>query len=30
MLLGFRGVLTLDQWKKLQAEEPPRHGPDHR
>jgi len=26
MLLGFRGVLTLDQWKKLQAEEPPRHG----
>jgi len=28
MLLGFRGVLTLDQWKKLQAEEPPRRGPD--
>ena len=26
MLLGFRGVLTLEQWKKLQAEEPPRHG----
>jgi periplasmic protein CpxP/Spy len=26
MLLGFRGVLTLDQWKKLQAERPPRHG----
>jgi periplasmic protein CpxP/Spy len=26
MLLGFRGVLTLDQWKKLQAEAPPRHG----
>jgi protein CpxP len=24
MLLGFRGVLTLDQWKKLQAEAPPR------
>jgi Spy/CpxP family protein refolding chaperone len=24
MLLGFRGVLALDQWKKLQAEEPPR------
>jgi protein CpxP len=23
MLLGFRGVLTLDQWKKLQAESPP-------
>lgn len=30
MLLGFRGVLTLDQWKKLQAEEPPRRGPDRR
>jgi protein CpxP len=30
MLLGFRGVLTLDQWKKLQAEEPPRLGPDRR
>jgi Spy/CpxP family protein refolding chaperone len=30
MLLGFRGVLTLDQWKKLQAEEPPRYGPDRR
>jgi Spy/CpxP family protein refolding chaperone len=27
MLLGFRGVLTLDQWKRLQAEEPPHHGP---
>jgi protein CpxP len=26
MLLGFRGVLTLDQWKKLQAEGPPRRG----
>ena len=27
MLLGFRGVLTLDQWKKLQAEGPEqRHG----
>jgi periplasmic protein CpxP/Spy len=26
MLLGFRGVLTLDQWKKLQAEAPPHHG----
>jgi Spy/CpxP family protein refolding chaperone len=26
MLLGFRGVLTLEQWKKLQAEEPPRRG----
>lgn len=26
MLLGFRGVLTLDQWKKLEAEQPPRHG----
>jgi periplasmic protein CpxP/Spy len=26
MLLGFRGVLTLDQWKKLQAEAPPRRG----
>lgn len=30
MLLGFRGVLTLDQWKRLQAEEPPRRGPDRR
>ena len=28
MLLGFRGVLTLDQWKELQAERPPRHGPE--
>jgi Spy/CpxP family protein refolding chaperone len=28
MLLGFRGVLTLEQWKKLQAEEPPRRGPE--
>ena len=27
MLLGFRGVLTLDQWNKLQAEGPPRRGP---
>lgn len=26
MLLGFRGVLTLDQWKRLQAEQPPRRG----
>lgn len=26
MLLGFRGVLTLDQWRKLQAEGPPRRG----
>ncbi len=26
MLLAFRGVLTLEQWKKLQAEEPPRRG----
>ncbi len=24
MLLGFRGVLTVDQWKKLQAEGPRR------
>ena len=24
MLLGFRGVLTLEQWKKLQAEGSPR------
>ncbi|HTW63148.1 MAG TPA: Spy/CpxP family protein refolding chaperone [Bryobacteraceae bacterium] len=30
MLLGFRGVLTQEQWKKLQAEEPPRHGPERR
>jgi len=30
MLLGFRGVLTQDQWKKLQAEDPPRRGPDRR
>jgi Spy/CpxP family protein refolding chaperone len=31
MLLGFRGVLTLEQWKKLQAEAPPRgeRGPGH-
>jgi periplasmic protein CpxP/Spy len=28
MLLGFRGVLTLDQWKKLQAEQPRGRG-DH-
>jgi periplasmic protein CpxP/Spy len=28
MLLGFRGVLTQEQWKKLQAEEP--HGPGPR
>jgi periplasmic protein CpxP/Spy len=28
MLLGFRGVLTQDQWKKLQAEGPRRHGPE--
>jgi periplasmic protein CpxP/Spy len=26
MLLGFRGVLTLEQWKKLEAEGPPRRG----
>ena len=26
MLLGFRGVLTLEQWKKLQAEGPRGHG----
>lgn len=26
MLLGFRSVLTLDQWKKLEAEEPHRRG----
>jgi Spy/CpxP family protein refolding chaperone len=26
MLLGFRGVLTLEQWKKLEAEAPPRRG----
>jgi periplasmic protein CpxP/Spy len=25
MLLGFRGVLTLEQWKRLQAERPPGH-----
>jgi protein CpxP len=24
MLLGFRGVLTLEQWKKLQSEQPSR------
>jgi len=29
MLLGFRRVLTLDQWKKLQAEGPSRRGPQH-
>jgi Spy/CpxP family protein refolding chaperone len=23
MLLGFRGVLTLEQWRKLQSEGPP-------
>jgi Spy/CpxP family protein refolding chaperone len=28
MLLGFRGVLTQEQWKKLEAEDHPRHGPD--
>ncbi len=28
MLLGFRGVLTQDQWKRLQAEDPPRRGPE--
>jgi periplasmic protein CpxP/Spy len=28
MLLGFRGVLTQDQWKKLQAEDPHRRGPE--
>jgi periplasmic protein CpxP/Spy len=26
MLLGFRGVLSVDQWKKLEAERPPEHG----
>jgi len=26
MLLGFRGVLTLEQWKKLQSERPPGRG----
>lgn len=26
MLLGFRGVLTVDQWKKLEAERPRGHG----
>jgi protein CpxP len=26
MLLGMRRVLTQDQWKKLQAEDPRRHG----
>jgi periplasmic protein CpxP/Spy len=26
MLLRFRSVLTQDQWKKLQAEDPPRRG----
>jgi Spy/CpxP family protein refolding chaperone len=26
MLLGMRRVLTQDQWKKLQAEDPHRHG----
>lgn len=30
MLLGFRGVLTQEQWKKLQAEEPPGPGPRRR
>jgi periplasmic protein CpxP/Spy len=30
MLLGFRGVLTQDQWKKLQAEDPPHRGPERR
>ncbi|HMD50863.1 MAG TPA: Spy/CpxP family protein refolding chaperone [Bryobacteraceae bacterium] len=30
MLLGFRGVLTQEQWKKLQAEDPPRHGGERR
>jgi len=30
MLLGFRGVLTQEQWKKLQAEAPPRRGPERR
>ncbi len=28
MLLGFRAVLTLEQWKKLEAEAPPRR-PEH-
>jgi Spy/CpxP family protein refolding chaperone len=26
MLLGFRGVLTLEQWKKLEPEGPHRRG----
>jgi Spy/CpxP family protein refolding chaperone len=26
MLLGFRGVLTLDQWRKLHSEGPPGRG----
>jgi hypothetical protein len=30
MLLGFRGVLTQEQWKKLQAEDPHRHGGERR
>ena len=30
MLLGFRGVLTQEQWKRLQAEDPHRHGGERR
>jgi len=30
MLLGFRGVLTQEQWKKLQAEDPHRRGGERR
>jgi Spy/CpxP family protein refolding chaperone len=30
MLLGFRGVLTQEQWKKLQTEDRPHHGPERR
>jgi periplasmic protein CpxP/Spy len=30
MLLAFRGVLTQEQWKKLQAEDAPRHGGERR
>ena len=29
MLLGFRGVLSQDQWKKLQDMRPPRRPDDH-
>ncbi len=30
MLLGFRGVLTQEQWKKLQTEDPHPHGGERR